>query len=109
MRTDSYYGDLWDTVLPAAAATNQAWVIACNAVGPHPISGAEFWGGSGIWAPSGMRLIQASNINEELLIVRNLDVRGARATERDDFNYAIDFDEIYRRLGDSRAVTRTID
>jgi predicted amidohydrolase len=109
VRTDSYYGDLWDTVLPAAAATNQAWVIACNAVGRHQISGAEFWGGSGVWAPSGLLLVQASNVYEELLIVHNLDIRGARDAERDDFNYAIDFHEIYRRLGDSRAVTRTLD
>ncbi|MDN5749478.1 MAG: carbon-nitrogen hydrolase family protein [Pseudonocardia sp.] len=32
-RTDHYYGDLWDRVLPAASATNQVWTIACNAVG----------------------------------------------------------------------------
>ena len=109
VRTTSYYGDLWDNVLPAAAATNQVWVIACNAVGRHPISGAVFWGGSGIWAPSGMKLIQASHVDEELLIIHNLDIRGAREAERDDFDYAIDFHEIYRRLGESRAVTRSID
>jgi predicted amidohydrolase len=109
VRTTSYYGDLWDNVLAAAAATNQVWVIACNAVGRHPISGAVFWGGSGIWAPSGMRLVQASHVDEELLIVHNLDIRGAREAERDDFDYAIDFHEIYRRLGESRAVTRSID
>jgi predicted amidohydrolase len=68
-----------------------------------------FWGGSGIWAPSGMKLVQASHVDEELLIVHNLDIRGARAAERDDFDYAIDFHEIYRRLGESRAVTRSID
>ena len=109
VRTTSYYGDLWDNVLPAAAATNQVWVIACNAVGRHPVSGAVFWGGSGIWAPSGMKLIQASHVDEELLIIHNLDIRGAREAERDDFDYAIDFHEIYRRLGESRAVTRSID
>jgi predicted amidohydrolase len=109
VRTTSYYGHLWDNVLAAAAATNQVWVIACNAVGRHPISGAVFWGGSGIWAPSGMKLVQASHVDEELLIVHNLDIRGARAAERDDFDYAIDFHEIYRRLGESRAVTRSID
>jgi predicted amidohydrolase len=109
VRTTNYYGDLWDNVLPAAAATNQVWVVACNAVGRHPISGAVFWGGSGIWAPSGMKLIQASHVDEELLIIHNLDVRGARAAERDDFDYAIDFHEIYRRLGESRTVTRRVD
>ena len=108
-RRTSYYGELWETVLPAAAATNQVWVVACNAVGRHPISGAVFWGGSGNRAPSGMKLIQASHVEEELLIVHNLDVRGARTAERDDFDYAIDFHEIYRRLGESRMVTRRID
>jgi hypothetical protein len=43
------------------------------------------------------------------MIVHNLDIRGGRQKERDDFNYAIDFHEIYRRLGESRAVTRSID
>ncbi|WP_300007004.1 hypothetical protein [Pseudonocardia sp.] len=53
LRTDRYYDDLWDYVLPAASATNQVWTIACNAVGSHGVTGAPFWGGSGIWAPSG--------------------------------------------------------
>jgi len=43
--TDTYYGDLWDIMLPATAAMNQVWLAACNAVGKHPISGAAFWGG----------------------------------------------------------------
>ena len=47
VRTDHYYGDLWNTVLAASAAINQVWVIACNAVGRHGITGARFWGGSG--------------------------------------------------------------
>jgi predicted amidohydrolase len=106
VRTDHYYGDLWDVVLPAAAATNQVWVIACNAVGRHGVSDVPFWGGSGIWAPSGMRLIQASHFNEELIVVHNLDIRGARKAEHDDFNYAVDFNAIYRPLGDSRSFSR---
>lgn len=106
VRTDHYYGDLWDAVLPAAAATNQVWVIACNAVGRHGVSGATFWGGSGIWAPSGLELVRGSHVEDELLIVHNLDVRGAREDEHESFNYAIDFREIYRPLGDSRAFTR---
>jgi predicted amidohydrolase len=109
VRTDHYYGDLWDTVLAASAAVNQVWVIACNAVGRHGISGAAFWGGSGVWAPSGLCLVQASHFNEELLIVHNLDIKGARKAERDDFDYAIDFSEIYRPMDDSRAFTRSID
>jgi predicted amidohydrolase len=108
IRTDHYYGDLWNCVLPATAATNQVWVVACNAVGRHGVSGVPFWGGSGIWAPSGLCMIQASNFNEELLIVHNLDIRDARKAEKDDFDYAIDFNAIYRPLGDSRGFTRFV-
>jgi predicted amidohydrolase len=108
VRTDSYYGQLWDHVMAANSATNQVWTFACNAVGIHDISGAQFWGGSGVWAPSGIRLVQASHFNEELLIVHNLDVKGALADEHDDFDYAVDFEEIYRPLGDSRGFTREL-
>jgi len=108
VRTDLYYGDLWNNVLAAASATNQVWTIACNAVGRHPISGAPFWGGSGIWAPSGLKLVQASHFNEELVIVRNLDIAGARRQEKDDFDYAFDFAEIYRPMDDGKGYTRDI-
>jgi predicted amidohydrolase len=109
VRTDHYYGDLWNSVLAASAATSQAWIIACNAVGRHPISGAAFWGGSGVWAPSGLCLLQASNLNEELLLVHNLDITGVRKAEKDDFDYAIDFKAIYRPMESSRTYTRSID
>ena len=108
VRTDLYYGDLWDSVMPAASATNQVWTIACNAVGRHGISGAAFWGGSGIWAPSGLKLIQASHFNEELLIVHNIDISGARRQEKDDFDYAFDFSEVYRPMEDGLGYTRRI-
>jgi predicted amidohydrolase len=104
--SDTYYGYLWDTVMPAKSATNQVWTIACNAVGSHGITGAHFWGGSGIWAPSGMKLLQASNINEELLIIHNVDIKGQRALEKDDFDYALDFDSIYRPVHGKRTFTR---
>jgi predicted amidohydrolase len=108
VRTDHYYGDLWDFVMPANSAMNQVWTIACNAVGRHGVTGAPFWGGSGIWAPSGMCLIQASRFNEELLLVHNVDIKGARDDEHDDFNYAFDFHEIYHPLEDSRGFTRAL-
>ncbi len=108
VRTDLYYGDLWDNVLAAASATNQVWTIACNAVGKHEITGVAFWGGSGIWAPSGLKLIQASHRNEELLVVHNLDVEGARRQERDDFDYGFDFSEVYRPMEDGRGYTRQV-
>ena len=108
LRTDHYYGDLWDYVMPASSATNQVWTIACNAVGAHGVTGASFWGGSGIWAPSGVCLIQASRVSEELVIVHNVDVEGAQASEKDGFDYAIDFREIYRPLDDSKTFTRDV-
>jgi predicted amidohydrolase len=108
VRTDLYYGDLWDNVLSASSATNQVWTIACNAVGRHGISGGAFWGGSGIWAPSGLKLIQASHLNEELIIVHNIDFASARRQEKDDFNYAFDFSEVYRPMEDGRGYTRQI-
>jgi predicted amidohydrolase len=108
VRTDLYYGELWDMVLASSSATNQVWTIACNAVGRHPVSGAAFWGGSGIWAPSGMRLIQASHFNEELLIVHNLDIRAERQVELDDFNYGIDFRAIYKPMDHGRVFTRDV-
>jgi predicted amidohydrolase len=107
--SDTYYGSLWDMVLPAIAATNQVWIIACNAVGQHGISGAHFWGGSGLWAPSGLKLLQGSNINEELLIIHNIDLKGQRKWEKDDFNYAFDFGSVYRRIEGKRAFTRMDD
>lgn len=108
VRTDLYYGSLWDNVLPAASATNQVWTVACNAVGRHEISGAGFWGGSGIWAPSGLKLIQASHLNEELLVVHNLDITGARHDEKDDFDYAFDFSQVYRPMTGGVGYTRGI-
>ena len=107
--TDTYYGDLWDMVMPAKSAINQVWTIACNAVGSHGITGAQFWGGSGIWAPSGMALLQASRFNEELLIVHNVDLLGQREIEKDDFNYKLDFTEIYRPIHGKRAFSRIPD
>jgi predicted amidohydrolase len=107
-RTDAYYGELWDKVMAANSATNQIWTFACNAVGTHDVSGATFWGGSGVWAPSGIELVQASHVNEELLIVHNIDVTGARRDEHEEFDYAIDFKEIYRPLEDSRGFTREL-
>jgi predicted amidohydrolase len=107
LRTDHYYGELWDAVMAASSATNQVWTIACNAVGRHGVSGVPFWGGSGIWAPSGICLIQASHVSEELVIVHNVDIRGAQESEKDDFDYAFDFKQIYRPMSDdSRSFTR---
>ena len=109
VRTDLYYGKLWDMVMAASSATNQVWTFACNAVGRHNISGAPFWGGSGIWAPSGMKLLQASHFNEELLIVHNLNIHGEREVELVDFDYGIDFRTIYKPMGDGYVFTRKVE
>ncbi len=109
VRTDLYYGQLWDMVMAASSAMNQVWTIACNAVGRHGVSDVAFWGGSGIWTPSGLPLIQASNINEELLIVHNLDLEETRAAELDDFNYAFDFSLVYRPTKSARSFTRSVE
>jgi predicted amidohydrolase len=107
--TDTYYGDLWDMVMQTRSATNQVWTIACNAVGVHGITGARFWGGSGLWAPSGLKLLQASKLEEELLIVHNVDIKGQRRIELDDFNYAMDFSEIHRHIEGKCAFTKITD
>ena len=107
--TDVYYSKLWDMVLPSTAALNQVWIIACNAVGEHEITGARFCGGSGIWAPSGIPLLQASRINEELLIIHNIDIVGQRESEIDDHDYTLDFHNIYRVIEDKRTFTRLDD
>ena len=108
LRTDRYYGELWDNVMAASSATNQVWTIACNAVGSHGVTGAPFWGGSGIWAPSGLCLIQASHVNEELVIVHNVDIEGTQESEKDDFDYAFDFKQIYRPVNDGGTFTRDL-
>ncbi len=98
VQTDHYYGFIWDLMNSSKAAYNQVWSLGANQVGLHQRSKEYFWGGSGVWAPSGMKLLQASNINEELLIVRNLDIKGQRDKEQDEFNYRIDFHDFYRRM-----------
>jgi predicted amidohydrolase len=97
---------LWDMLIWSRSATNQVWTIACNSVGVHAISGIRFWGGSGLWAPSGINIVQASHFNEELVIIHNIDIKGQREIEGDDLEYAIDFNKIYRHLKGKRTFTR---
>ena len=54
-------------------------------------------------------LVQASHFLEELLIVHNLDLRGARDFERADFDYEFDFREVHRAMKDSNAREESID
>jgi predicted amidohydrolase len=99
VRTETYYADLWEMVLPSIAAMNQVWVLACNAVGTHAVSGDEFAGRSAVYAPSGIRLVQASGRNEELVVVENLLIGRELDRERGDFNYVEDFFRVYRPTG----------
>jgi predicted amidohydrolase len=104
--TDNYYGELWDMLMPATAARNQIWVISANAVGLHGINNARFWGGSGLWAPSGMKMIQAGHTADELVIVHNVDIKGEKKFEKDDFDYSVDFKKIYDIINGKRTFTR---
>jgi predicted amidohydrolase len=106
VRTDQYYGFLWDLMASARAATNQIWMITSNAVGTQRRGNYRFWGGSGVWAPSGMSLVEASRVKEELLVIRGLDIQGEIRKEQDDFWYFKDFTEIYRSMADQRSFTR---
>jgi predicted amidohydrolase len=104
--SDHYYGYLWDLMNASKAAYNQVWSLGANMVGRHAVTGDYFWGGSGIWAPSGMKIVQASNITEELILVKNLDIKGQRFQERDDFNYQIDFARFYTHLKEDGCVLK---
>lgn len=104
--TDSYYGDLWNMLMNGTAARNQMWVISANAVGIHGISKAHFWGGSGLWSPAGMKLLQGSHTNDELLIIHNVDIKGEVEFEKNDFDYSVDFNRIYDIIKGKRSFTR---
>ncbi len=109
VRSDYYYGFLWDLMNSSKAAYNQLWSLAANAVGRHAISHEYFWGGSGVWAPSGMNILQASNMHEELLIIRNLDIRGQTEREKDEYNYRLDFQRIYSDIQDQGSQIKYLD
>lgn len=106
---ESYYGYIWNLMAASQAAFNQVWVIASNAVGHQEPGDYTFWGGSGFWAPSGLRLFHCSNSREELLVVENLDIRGEVRFEHDDFYYFDDFREVYSPVEGKRTFTRTED
>ena len=57
--------------------------------------------GSGIWSPSG--IVQASHEEEELLVIRNVEIRGhMRHQAKEHFDYRLDFDEVYRKIRDMK-------
>jgi predicted amidohydrolase len=101
LKVDNYYQFIWILMNAALAAHNQVWSIGANCVGSYAKTGGRFCGESGIWGPSGLPLVQASSEEEELLIVRNIEIRGhMRHQATEDFDYSLDFDEVYRYIRD---------
>jgi len=95
----NYYGFQWDLMASDRAATNQIWLLAANAVGHQKKGGYDFWGGSGIWAPSGIRIAYGPNNNgEELIVVENIPIRDEVKSELQSFDYGIDFLNIYKSV-----------
>lgn len=109
IKVDHYYGFIWDLMASSQAAFNQAWVLSCNSVGTQERGDYEFWGGSGLWAPSGVKLFEGSNNKEELIVVHNVDIQGQVEYEHDDFYYFDDFIRIYDSIEGLRTFTRMED
>lgn len=103
LKLDTYYQFIWRLMHSALAAHNQVWSIGANCVGRFEKTGGRFCGESGAWSPSGIPLIHASDEEEELIIVRDLEIRGhMRHQAKEDFDYSLDFDEVYRHIRDIR-------
>ena len=98
VRDLNYYGFQWNVMASDRAATNQIWMIAANAVGWQEKGGYKFWGGSGVWTPSGIKVVEASHDMEELIVVRNLPLSQYLESERERFNYEDDFNKVYRPI-----------
>lgn len=103
VRTDNYYGFLWDLMNASKAAYNQVWSLGVNTVGSHGVSGDLFWGGSGVWAPSGLSLIQGSNMREELIILHNLNTSNDEEKNQVEFNYRMEFNKVYQEIKETYA------
>lgn len=106
IRTDQYYGYQWNLMAAARAATNQIWIIGCNSVGIQHKAGYNFWGGSGLWAPSGIPLFQASHGQEQLCVLHHVDIQYEVESEDDDFDFYDSFIKVYRPIAGKRAFTR---
>jgi len=110
VRLENYYQFIWRLMNSALAAHNQVWSIGANCVGVFEKTGGRFCGESGVWSPSGIPLVHASHEEEELIVIRNLDVKGhMRHQAKEDFDYSLDFDEVYRRIGDIKPKRVSLD
>jgi predicted amidohydrolase len=103
LRIDNYYQFIWRLMNSALAAHNQVWSIGANCVGVFEKTGGRFCGESGVWSPSGIPLVHASDEEEELVVIRNLEIRGhMRHQAKEHFDYSLDFDEVYREIKDMK-------
>ena len=109
IRTGQYYGYQWNLMAAARAATNQIWMIACNSVGEQHKGKYDFWGGSGLWAPSGIPLFQASNKEEQLCLLHQINIQHEVEAEHDAFDFYDSFRKVYRCVPKMRAFTRMED
>ncbi len=101
IQIDDYYHLIWNLMHAALAAHNQVWSIGANCVGTFEKTGGRFCGESGVWSPSGIPLAHASYKEEELLIIRNIEIQGhMRHQAKEHFDYRLDFDEVYRKIKD---------
>jgi predicted amidohydrolase len=105
---DGYYAWYWDTIMSSRSCTHNIWTIACNNAGVHPLSGVQFMGKSGIWAPSGIKIIEGSkNANQdELLIVYNIPLKEEVKKEEESSDKIVDFRKVYRPVKGKRCFTR---
>jgi len=110
VRLDNYYQFIWRLMNSALAAHNQVWSIGANCVGVFEKTGGRFCGESGVWSPSGIPLVHASHEEEELIVIRNLEIKGhMRHQAKEDFDYSLDFDEVYRRIRDIKPKRVSLD
>ena len=101
IKMDNYYEYIWRLMHSAMAAHNQVWSIGANYAGVYDKSGGRFCGESSIWSPSGIPLAKASAGEDELLVIRNVEIRGhMRHQAKEHFNYSLDFNEVYREIKD---------
>lgn len=99
IKIDDYYHFIWNLMHSALSAHNQVWSVGVNHVGIFEKTGGRYCGGSGIWSPSGIPLVQASHEEEELLIIRNIEIRGhMRHQTTEVFDHRLDFDEVYHKI-----------
>jgi predicted amidohydrolase len=103
LQLDNYYQFIWSLMHSALAAHNQVWSIGANCVGVFEKTGSRFCGESGVWSPSGIQLVHASHKEEELIVIRHLEIRGhMRHQAKEHFDYSLDFDEVYRNIRDMK-------